>query len=57
MKNHFLLMTVFSALVSLAFSFLTKNGAKERVRYFFYVFCSFVLLSLLASWVMYAFPF
>jgi len=56
-NNHFLLMVYFSALVSLVFAFLAKNGARERSKYFFYLFGSFVLLSILASWIMYPFPF
>jgi hypothetical protein len=56
-NDHFLLMVVFSALVSLVFAFLAKNGARERIKYFLYLFGSFVLLSILASWIMYPFPF
>jgi hypothetical protein len=56
-NNHFLLMLVFSALVSLVFTFIAKSGARERGKYFFYLFGSFVLLSILVSWVMYPFPF
>ncbi len=57
MNDHFLLMVIFSALVSLVFAFLAKNGTRERVKYFLYLFGSFVLLSILASWIMYPFPF
>jgi uncharacterized membrane protein len=57
MRNHFLLMVVFSALVSLVFAFIAKNGAKERGRYFLYLFGSFILLSILVGWIMYPFPF
>jgi cytochrome bd-type quinol oxidase subunit 2 len=57
MKNHFLLMVVFSALVSLVFAFIAKNGAKERGKYFLYLFGSFILLSILVGWIMYPFPF
>jgi hypothetical protein len=56
-NDHFLLMVVFSALVSLVFAFLAKNGARERIKYFLYLLGSFVLLSILASWIMYPFPF
>jgi hypothetical protein len=56
-NDHFLLMVIFSALVSLVFAFLAKNGTRERVKYFLYLFGSFVLLSILASWIMYPFPF
>lgn len=57
MKSHLSLMLVFSVLVSLVFTFIAKNGAKERIKYFLYLLGSFVLLSLLAAWLMYPFPF
>ncbi len=57
MKNHFLLMVIFSALASLVFTFIAKYGAAERAKYFLYLFGSFVLLSILAGWLMYPFPF
>jgi hypothetical protein len=51
------LLLVFSALVSLVFSFLAKHGARERAVYFLYLFGSFVLISVLAGWLMFPFPF
>jgi predicted membrane channel-forming protein YqfA (hemolysin III family) len=57
MKSHLGLMLVFSVLVSLVFAFIAKNGAKERIKYFLYLLGSFILLSLLAAWLMYPFPF
>ena len=57
MKDHFALMLLFSAMVALVFTFLTKQNARERFKYFWYLFASFVLLSLAAGWLMYPFPF
>ncbi len=57
MKNHFVLLIAFSILTSLVLAFIAKSGAKERVKYFLYLFCSFVVLSILAGWLMYPFPF
>ncbi len=57
MKNHFLLMVIFSVLTSLVFTFIAKTGARERTKYFFYLLGSFVILSILAGWLMYPFPF
>ena len=57
MNDHFALLVIFSVLVSLVFTFLTKYGAVERIKYFFYLLGSFVLLSILAGWLMYPFPF
>lgn len=56
MKSHFVMMIVFSVLTSLVLTFLVKSGLKERLKYFFYLLGSFVLLSLVASWLMYPFP-
>jgi hypothetical protein len=57
MKNHFLLMLIFSILTSLVLAFIAKNGARERLKYFFFLLGSFIVLSLLAGWLMYPFPF
>ncbi len=57
MSDHFLLMIVYSALASLVFTFIAKYGGAERVKYFLYLLGSFVLLSILAGWIMYPFPF
>ncbi len=56
MKSHLGSMLIFSILVSLVFTFIAKYDAKERLKYFLYLLASFVLLSLLAGWLMYAFP-
>jgi predicted PurR-regulated permease PerM len=57
MKMHFALMLVFSILTSLVLAFITKNGARERLKYFLVLLCSFVVLSIVAGWIMYPFPF
>ncbi len=57
MKDHLTLMVVFSILTSLVLTFIAKSGAKERLKYFFVLLCSFVFLSILAGWLMYPFPF
>jgi hypothetical protein len=57
MKNHFALLVIFSVLTSIVFTFITKYGVVERIKYFFYLFGSFVLLSILVGWLMYPFPF
>lgn len=55
--NHLTALIIFSAIVSLVFSILTKEDNRERVRYFLMSFAAFVLLSLVAAWIMYPFPF
>jgi len=57
MKNHFALMLAFSVLTSLVLTFLVKQGARERARYFAFLFLAFVLLSIIGGWLMYPFPF
>lgn len=49
-------MLIFSILVSLVFTFINRSGAKERTKYFFFLIGSFVILSVLAAWIMYFFP-
>ena len=56
MTSHFLLMVIFSALVSLVFTFLTQYGTRERIRYFFFLTGAYVLISVVAGWLMYPFP-
>jgi len=55
-NNHFALLLILSAVISLVFTFLVKYGIRDRLRYFFYLFACFVLLSILAGWLMYPFP-
>jgi len=57
MKNHFVLMLLFSILTSIVLSFIAKTGVKERLRYFLYLLGSFIILSIVAGWLMYSFPF
>ena len=57
MKLHFILMLIFSILTSLVMAFIAKNGSRERVRYFLVLLGSFIILSIVAGWLMYSFPF
>lgn len=57
MKQHFILMLIFSILTSLVMAFIAKNGSRERVRYFLVLLGSFIILSIVAGWLMYPFPF
>jgi hypothetical protein len=57
MRSHFLLLVLFSIPVSLVLAYISKEGARDRSRYFLYLLASFVLISIVAGWVMYWFPF
>jgi len=56
MTTHVSLMVALSALISLVFTFLVKYEIKERLKYFLFLFASFVLLSIVADWLMYPLP-
>jgi hypothetical protein len=56
-NSHFTLLILFSAMVSLVFTYIAKYGALERLKYFLYLFGSFVILSIMVGWLMYPFPF
>jgi len=55
MRDHFLVLLLFSLIVSILFSLLFKKEKKERLKFGIIVFLSFVLFALVISWVMYAF--
>lgn len=57
MKNHLVLMLVFSILTSLVLTFIIKQESRERIRYFLFLLVSFVVLSIVGGWLMYPFPF
>jgi hypothetical protein len=56
LKSHVVLMFVYAVATALFFSLLWKTGRKERIRFFFLVFCSLFLGGILISWLMYPFP-
>lgn len=56
MKGHVALMALLSVMISLVFAFIAKHGARERLRYFLYLTACFLVLSLLAAWLMFPFP-
>jgi hypothetical protein len=56
MTTHISLLVALSALISLVFTFLVKYEIKERLRYFLFLFASFVLLSIVAGWLMFPLP-
>ena len=57
MRSHLALMLVFSILTSLVLTFIVKQEMRSRVRYFLFLFISFVILSIVGGWLMYPFPF
>jgi hypothetical protein len=57
MRSHFLLLTLFAFFVSLVFSLLAKDDAKEQVRFGGMMFAGFLGAALVLGWLMYPFPF
>lgn len=54
--SHFQAMTLFSLFTALVFAFLTKQGGRERARYFLWTFFLFMVVGLGLGWLMYPFP-
>ncbi len=54
--SHFLLMVVYSILVSLFFALLWRRGRRERIVLFLQMFAGMVGGGLALAWLMYPFP-
>lgn len=54
--SHFLLMVLYSLVVSLFFTLLWRRERKEQVRLFLQLFLGMVGGGLLVAWLMYPFP-
>lgn len=53
--SHFPALLLFAFVVSVAFAFMLKANARERLRYSLRSFFYFLLVSLLAGWLMFVF--
>jgi uncharacterized membrane protein YfcA len=56
MWSHFLLMVVYSLLVSLFFTVLWRRERREQAKLFLQLFLGMVGGALLLAWLMYPFP-
>jgi len=56
MRSHLLLMIVFAFFVSLVFALLTKDAAREQLRFGGMLFAAFIVAALVLGWLMYPFP-
>lgn len=56
MRSHIVLMFIYAVMAGVFFSFLWKEGKKERLRFFVVVFCSLFLGGIALAWVMFPFP-
>ena len=56
MKSHLLLMAIFAFFVSLVFAVITKDDAREQLRFGGMMFGGFLASALVLGWLMYPFP-
>jgi hypothetical protein len=57
MQSHFLLLIVFSLLVSIVFATLLRDDVQSQVRLGALMFAAFVGSAVVLGWLMYPFPF
>ena len=53
--SHFQAMLLFALLISIAFGFLSRRPALERLKYVAWSFFLFLLIGIAIGWVMYPF--
>ena len=56
MRSHILLLAVFAFFVSLVFAVLTKDEAREQIRFGATLFAGFLVVAIVLGWLMYPFP-
>jgi heme/copper-type cytochrome/quinol oxidase subunit 4 len=57
MQSHLVLLAIFAFFVSLVFALLTKDGAREQVRFGAMLFGGFIVAAVVLGWLMYPIPF
>jgi heme A synthase len=55
-RSHFLLLIIFAFFVSLVFAALTKDDAREQLRFGGMLFAGFVAAAIVLGWLMVPFP-
>jgi hypothetical protein len=56
MQSHLLLLAVFAFFVSLVFAVLTKDDAREQLRFGGMLFGGFLVVAIVLGWLMFPFP-
>ena len=56
MRSHLALLVLFAFFVSLVFAVLTKDEAREQLRFGAMLFAGFVVAAVVLGWVMYPIP-
>ena len=56
MESHFLILSIFAFLISIAFALLMRDTRKEQIRFAILSFLCFVCSAFVIGWLMYPFP-
>ena len=56
MHSHLLMMAIFAFFVSLVFSVIARDSAREQARLGGLMFGGFLLVGIIVSWLMFPFP-
>lgn len=56
LRNHIVLMLIYSIAAALFFALLWKPTRAERIRFFLEVFAALFIGGIVLGWVMYPFP-
>ena len=56
MQSHLALLSLFAFFVSLVFAVLTKDDAREQVRFGGLLFGGFIVAAIVLGWLMYPIP-
>jgi prepilin signal peptidase PulO-like enzyme (type II secretory pathway) len=56
MRSHALLLAMFACFVSLVFALLSKDDAREQLRFGGMLFAGFLIAAIVLGWLMYPFP-
>lgn len=56
LRHHAVLMFLYAVATALFFTLLWKTDRRERIRFFFFVFCALFFGGIALGWMMYPFP-
>jgi cytochrome bd-type quinol oxidase subunit 2 len=56
LRNHIVLMFLYSVATALFFALLWKEERRDRIRTFLTIFCALLLGGIALGWLMYPFP-
>jgi prepilin signal peptidase PulO-like enzyme (type II secretory pathway) len=56
MQSHLVLLVLFAGFVSVVFAAISKEGAREQMRFGALLFAGFVVSALALGWLMLPFP-